>query len=59
MTVSFLFKYNSKFCHGRVALDKGQISIVFCHYLAGNAESDAGADLFGGVERHENLIDLP
>jgi hypothetical protein len=59
VTVSFLFKYNCKFCHGAVTLDEGQVSIVFCHDLAGDAETNAGASLFGGVERHEDLVDLP
>ena len=41
-----------------IALYEAKVAVVFDHDLAGEAEADAGAVGFGGVERDKDLVDL-
>ncbi len=53
-----LFEHQGEDSHIIIALFQDQGAVMFHHDLFGEAQSDAGAIGFGGVEGHENLFDL-
>ena len=52
-------KHHHENCHFLITLFKNEIAVVLDHDLAREAQADAGAVGFGGVEWNKDLVDLP